>query len=126
MVTKILLIDDEDELLAIIAKRLQRKGVECVTAANLTQARVHFGSEGAEYTAIISDLFLGRENGLDFYEAVRKAGYSRAFVLTTGDEDGDNRVRTFKRTDPLFHCLQKPYALEMLIDLLLPKAVGGF
>lgn len=115
---KILLIDDEEDLLAMTARRLGKKGIEVVAVIDLVGAREAFHAPGARFDAIVSDLFLGAENGLSFFEAVTQAGWQGPFILVTGDEDGDPRVRAFKGTRSNFRCLQKPYAMDDLINLL--------
>jgi DNA-binding NtrC family response regulator len=117
---KILLIDDEKELLSIINRRLSRKGFECLLANTLAQAQEHLQTHVADLGAIVSDLFLEHENGLNFLEVARQGGFQGPFVLTTGDEDGDVRVHTFKATQPNFFCLQKPYSFEELLKILTP------
>ena len=116
---KILLIDDDDDLLELTESRLCKKGFEVTAVSSLTAARQVWGQAPmATFDAVVSDLFLKNENGLTFFEQLRAAGYLETFVLVTGDAEGDTRIRTYLHSSPGFHCLQKPYPFETLVDLL--------
>lgn len=115
---KILLIDDEEDLLAMTARRLGKKGIEVVAVTDLVGARSAFHTPGACFDAIVSDLYLGSDNGLSFFETLTQSGWTGPFILVTGDEDGDPRVRLYKGARLNFRCLQKPYAMDDLVTLL--------
>ena len=115
---KILLIDDDADLLEMTGRRLRKKGVTVIAVSDLTQARAAFDAPGAGFDGVVSDLFLAEENGLTFFEHTLATGFDGVFVLVTGDEDGDPRVRPFRQAHSHFHCLQKPYSLDALLEVL--------
>jgi DNA-binding NtrC family response regulator len=117
---KILLLDDDADLLDLTARRLRRKGADVVCASNLSLALSAFTNPGDSFDAVISDLFLGDENGLSFFEQLETLGYSGVFVLVSGDSDGDPRASAYQESKNRFHCLQKPYSLDVLLGLLGP------
>jgi DNA-binding NtrC family response regulator len=115
---KILVIDDDEDLLGITARRLTRKGVEVFCATNLTQACDHLKNQ-PNLTGIISDLFLAQgESGLSFYEQEIRKKFSGAFILSTGDSMADERIAQYVREDPLFSVLEKPYSIDDALDIV--------
>jgi DNA-binding NtrC family response regulator len=116
-VEKLLVIDDDDDLLQMTAKRLRRKNFETDLGHTIAEAMTHFQPEPNKYTGIICDLFLEGENGLDFFEAVQKTEFAGEFILATGDDSGDPRIAKY-RALPRFSCLQKPFELQVLVDIL--------
>lgn len=116
---KILLIDDDDDLLEITERRLLKKGFEVTAVASLAaarqkQANVPTGTFGA----VISDLFLKGENGLTFFEHLKAEGFQGSFILTTGNADGDPRIPFHLASSQGFFCLEKPYPFENLLNIL--------
>jgi len=113
---KLLLIDDDPDLLELTAKRLKRKGYDVILSTSYTETK-SFKDE--EFHAIISDLFLGPDgNGLDILEFMRKNHFLGKFILATGDDTGDLRIAPLRQSDPSFWCLQKPFDLNTLTEIL--------
>lgn len=115
---KILIIDDDVDLLDMTARRIARKGAETFTAQNLTTA-TDLLHEHADLTAIICDLYLqDGENGLGFYEQNIKNSFKGKFVLATGDSSSDKRIAKYIVEDKLFSCVEKPYSIDNLLAVL--------
>jgi DNA-binding NtrC family response regulator len=120
---KILIIDDDADLLEMTARRLKRKGFETSSASTLSDATSLFDAEQNSFAAVICDLFLADgENGLNFFEALKAKNFRGYFILATGDDSGDVRISQYAATESRFTCLQKPFPLEELVLLLSNKA----
>ena len=122
---KILVIEDDPDLLAITSKRLEKLGFVTLKALNLSEAQIHLDESHTEIGAVISDLFLGNENGLNFFDSLAHESPHLPFILVTGDEDGDSRVRKYLAENKNFFCLQKPYTMDTLKTTLTEAKVNA-
>ena len=111
----ILLVDDDEDLLDITCRRLQKKGFTVLVAHNLAQAKSLLEEHDSSISAIVCDLFLGIENGINFFDSIEPLLRGRIFVVATGDESGDDRIPTYCATKIGFSVLSKPYPLEKLV-----------
>ncbi|APJ02565.1 response regulator [Silvanigrella aquatica] len=115
---KVLIIDDDADLLDMTIKRFKRKGIDAEGAQNLTTAR-ELLKKHPEIKSIVCDLFLLEgENGIDFYDKDLKSNFSGKFVLATGDDTADSRIEKYKSENKNFACFQKPYAIEDVIKFI--------
>ncbi len=115
---KILLIDDDADLLEMSTRRFTKKGLEVDSAQNLTAARKIL-IDNNSIKAIVCDLFLlDGENGLDFFEKEIKKQFNGKFILATGDDMADPRIEKFKNEDPKFTCFQKPYSIDEMMKYI--------
>ncbi len=113
---KILIIDDDADLLEMTSRRITRKGAEAVTASNLKEAS-DIIQKNPDLISIICDLFLHNgENGLTFYEQEIKNKFKGKFVLATGDGSADPKIEVYKKEDKLFYCVEKPYPIEEVLE----------
>ena len=115
---KILIIDDDVDLLEMTARRLVRKGAETFCAANLKEAVEKF-QQTPDLTGIICDFYLqDGENGLMLYEQHVKGKFKGKFILATGDDSADIRIGKYIKEDSLFRCVEKPYSIDKVLELL--------
>ena len=115
---KVLLIDDDADLLEMSTRRFKKKGFEIDSAQNLTAAR-NFLKNDSSIHSIICDLFLlDGENGLDFFEKEIKNQFKGKFILATGDDTADPRIEKLKGEYKLFTCFQKPYSIDDVIKYI--------
>lgn len=115
---KILIIDDDADLLEMTARRIARKGAETFCAKNISEAAEQL-QKNPDLTGIICDLFLqDGENGLNFYEQYVKGKFNGKFVLATGDDMADNRIAKYNAEDKLFCSMEKPYSVEKALEIL--------
>ena len=112
---KILVIEDDPDLLSITAKRIERLGFTVLEAENLSTATELFEQSKDELVAVVSDLFIHNENGIDFYEQIKAELGAKPFILTTGDQTGDPRVLMYLAQGKNFFCLEKPYTAGKLL-----------
>lgn len=115
---RVLLVDDDGDLLDMTARRLTKRGLQVTAVSTLTEARDIYRAE-PDLPAVVCDLFLSDgENGINFFEELESLGFSRQFVLVTGDDTGDARIEIYREAKAKFTCLAKPYAIDELIAVL--------
>ncbi|MBX9704435.1 MAG: response regulator [Silvanigrellaceae bacterium] len=116
--TKILLVDDDAELLDMAKRRLSRKGFHVLVATQLSEVRDYLKNT-PDIQAIICDLFLSHaENGLSFYIDELRNKFKFKFILATGDDTSDPRIDVLVQQDVLFACIQKPYCIDDVVQLI--------
>lgn len=106
---KILLIEDETDVLALNRKHLSRQGYEVMCATTLAEARSLFWEHLPDL--IVLDVQLPDGNGYDFCSEIRKMSATPILYLTCMGKD-ENVVRGL--TEGGDDYLPKPYGLEVL------------
>jgi DNA-binding response OmpR family regulator len=113
---KILLVDDDEDLLELTTKRLEKKGFQVSMACGYHDALKIFDSE---MKIVLSDLHLGQgKSGIDLVVALRAQGFSDGFFLITGDDPANIDVPATLKTDSKFKIITKPYHFEDLLAKL--------
>ena len=69
MENRILIVDDEEEICSMLARRLAKEGYSPVTANNGREALDHFYKDN--FSLIISDIKMPDMNGIEFLKNVR-------------------------------------------------------
>ena len=90
VVMRILIVEDEPDLLASLARALREEGYAVDTADNGEDGL--FSAEGADYDAVVLDVMLPRMDGWEFLKRLRKARQTPVLMLTARDQSRD-RVR---------------------------------
>jgi DNA-binding response OmpR family regulator len=84
---KILLVDDDRDLLDLLDFVLRREGFEVVTAGDDQSARRQYSNENPDL--IVLDLNLGSENGLDILRHLRQQSTIPVVILSARDHEED-------------------------------------
>ena len=114
MTKKILVIDDEKELVEIVAEKLQLLGYETLRAFD--------GVEGLQSallekpSAIISDINMPGLDGLQMLEALSEKGISIPLIFITGHSDAKKVQQAWKLG--AFDFLEKPFKFELLESIV--------
>ena len=122
----ILLVDDEESLLALGARMLENLGFTVLTAADGLQAVDRYRERGKEIDLVLMDLTMPHMDGAEAFGELRRLNPDVRVVLASGysPEDVASRLAG-KRIDGV---LQKPYTLaklrEALADLVLKRPPG--
>jgi EAL domain-containing protein (putative c-di-GMP-specific phosphodiesterase class I)/CheY-like chemotaxis protein len=87
---RILVVDDEEALVRVIAKSLMAAGHEVATASDGMRAVDLLAS--APFDAIVSDIDMPRMNGIQFLRNVRQRDAEVPVILMTGNPDVDSAV----------------------------------
>lgn len=82
MSEKVLLVDDEQDFLEVLAERMQVRGMEVSTATSATEALKM--TEDESYDAIVLDLMMPEMDGLEALEVFKKKKPELQIILLTG------------------------------------------
>ncbi len=86
----ILIVDDEIDLLDILAFNLQKKGYAVRTAASGIEALEILGESGNHFSLILLDVMMNDLNGFDTAKQIREKGYDVPIIfLTALDTESD-------------------------------------
>ena len=84
--TKILIVDDDEQLRAIAVRTLTTCGFDCHAVGTFTDALTAISSDAPD--VVLLDVALGTESGLDIHKAVRtRHARLPAVVFTTSKRD---------------------------------------
>ena len=84
---RILLIDDDQEVLVAMSKFLERRGFAVVTAGNATTAMETISGGLASFDAVLTDLEMRQFNGLEILKAVKQVLPELPVILVCGYGD---------------------------------------
>src|ERR1044072_4672 len=87
---RILLVEDEADLLRSVAQALREEGYAVDTAANGEDGL--FSAESSDYDAVVLDVMLPRMDGWEVLGRLRKTKKTPVLMLTARDQSSD-RVR---------------------------------
>ena len=112
---RILIVDDEPELLNLLADLLTRKGHQIVSCTNGADALRKFTDDGP-FDCVVTDYQMPRKNGVVLIMDIRKQKPDQKVILVSGDPP---QIPDFVRKDTgEFPILEKPYHNAELLDLL--------
>ncbi len=120
---KVLLVEDEEDLLQVISTALRESGFSVDLAADGAEGLAK--GQGEDYDAIVLDLMLPRMDGWTVLTELRKTKATPVLLLTARDAVAD-RVEGLNRGADDY--LTKPFDLEELIArlrALIRRSVGS-
>lgn len=82
-----LIVDDDKDIAVMLQKKLARFGFPAIVATDLESARLVLTNQ--RIGAILSDLFIGEESGLDLLTTVKKQYPNLKFIFMTGATSDD-------------------------------------
>lgn len=109
---RVLVIDDEPFARQVVRRFLENTGWDVLEAASSAEARKLL-SDGPEPAAILLDVLLNGENGLDFLERYRSGGGLVPVIVMTAMEDIASVVRAMK--SGAYDFLVKPADRERIL-----------
>ncbi len=107
---RVLLVDDEKELISTMSKRLTRRGIHADTC-NTGQEAIKLVHDH-EYDAVVLDLRLGEERGEDVLIKLKDIRHDLAVILLTGHGTVDSAVEAMKHG--AYDYVLKPSNIEEL------------
>jgi CheY-like chemotaxis protein len=122
----ILLVDDEESLLALGARMLEHLGFSVLTAADGREAVELYRERGKEIDLVLMDLTMPHMDGAKAFGELRRLNPDVRVVVTSGYSPEDVASRFAGKG--LAGVLQKPYTLAKLresLARLLPKRSDG-
>jgi DNA-binding response OmpR family regulator len=85
LVLRLLVVDDEPEILAEVAGYLRRRGETVVTASSYGEAMLALNDDAAPVDILITDARMPDGNGVDLARvSIERPGTPRACILMTG------------------------------------------
>jgi two-component system NtrC family sensor kinase len=87
----VLIVDDEPDVVTLMARLVQEDGLTAVPAKDAEQALRLLGQR--DFDLVITDVDLGRVRGTDLRQAALASGSSAAFLFVTGDVFNEQLLR---------------------------------
>ena len=118
---RILLVDDDQEVLVAMSKFLERRGFSVVTANNASTALGTIVDGLASFDLVLADVALPQLSGPEILKAVKRALPELPVVLVGGY--GDPETRDELRALGAADLLHKPFSGDCLLDSI-QRALG--
>lgn len=112
--SKVLIVDDDEGFLFIIGEYLEAYGLEYELASSPKQARKHLMA--GNYDAIVSDLEMPGESGLDLFRYISPRLPRIPFIIMTGCTDARTKREALEMGVSKY--IEKPFRISDLIQLL--------
>jgi len=112
MPKRILIVDDETYIVETLAEMLQLKGYECDGVESGEEALELL--EKNEYSIIVSDIFMPKMSGTEFFKKVKAKNIQAKFVFMTGYELTEEIRQITMQADAL---LIKPVTYDQFSDV---------
>jgi DNA-binding NtrC family response regulator len=109
---KILVVDDDINLLESIGRGLRNKGFKVIQALSGEEALKHFDNESA-IDLILADYVMPGMNGIDLLEKIREKSTSLPVIIMTAHWEKQIVVDAMRKNCNSF--LEKPFTLDKLI-----------
>lgn len=109
--TRILLVDDEEDVTLILSKRLERRGYSCGRAANGQEAVE--AMEGEAFPLVVMDVKMPVLNGVEALQRIAERWPKTQVILLSGHADMQLAVQAM--TQGAFGYLMKPVDFEELL-----------
>jgi len=107
---RLLIVDDEAPLLALLGRYLERRGYEVELHGTPEAALAAFTAEPAKFDMLVTDLSLPGMNGEELIGQVRRKNPKLPAVIASG--------YPYEPQAANVQFLQKPFLPQMLVDLL--------
>jgi len=111
---KILIVDDDEGILAIMRQFLIAQKFEVEVAYNSIQARSFL--ENSAYDLILCDFKLPGESGIDLLRYIASRFPGLPFILMTGYSSSDLKAKAMRMGCSAY--LEKPFQLRELLSIL--------
>jgi DNA-binding NtrC family response regulator len=112
MAEKVLIVDDEQDFLSIMAERMQNRGMEVVTATSAAEALRKLEEES--FDAVLLDLMMPEMGGIEALQVMRKKQPEVQVIFITGHPSVSKGVEAMKLGAMDF--LSKPVDLTELTE----------
>jgi DNA-binding NtrC family response regulator len=106
--TRLLIVDDEEKLLDLLRRFLERRGFQVDACASAEAAWKRFSEDPQGFALVITDLTLDGTSGADLIERVRRLRPGLPALITSG--------YPYVPVLPRVGFLQKPFLPKMLVD----------
>lgn len=114
MTNRILLVDDEKNLLDMLSAFLRKEGYEVVTAENGIKGVECAEKEGFDY--VFCDLKMPVMDGLQFLEEIKSRGIELTIIMMSAFATVDTAVKAMKMG--AYDFISKPFKLDEIVCIL--------
>jgi two-component system OmpR family response regulator len=111
---RVLIVDDETELVSTLVERLEIRGVEADGATDAQQALALAGEN--TYDVAVLDVKMPGMDGLELIRHLHKEQPELCVILLTGHGAAENVEKGLQYG--AVDCLMKPVDIEVLLDVL--------
>ena len=112
MTERVLLVDDEEEFLEIMAERMRARDMEVTTSTSAAEALELIATES--YDAVIMDFQMPEMDGIQALKAIREKKPEMQIILLTGHATVEKGVEAMKAGAMDF--VEKPADLDALSE----------
>jgi len=112
MTEKVLLVDDEEDFLDVLAERIRTRGMDVETSTSAAEALAK--ADETSYDAIVLDLMMPGVDGLEALKALKERRPELQVILLTGHASVQKGIEAMKLGATDF--LEKPADLETLTE----------
>jgi putative nucleotidyltransferase with HDIG domain len=108
---RILIVDDEEMICSIFARRLAKEGYSCVMANNGSEALHHFNKDN--FSLIISDIKMPEMNGIELLKRVKATHPNMIVIIMTAYREIDMAVEAMHLG--AYDFIIKPADLDLVV-----------
>lgn len=108
---RVLLVDDEPDLLSVCARALRRAGLAVTTATNAAEARSYLENE--PFDLLITDIRMPEEDGVSLLHTVHELTPTLPMMIITGYPDTDSVDAALELNVRSY--LLKPFDIEQFV-----------
>jgi DNA-binding response OmpR family regulator len=112
---KLLIIDDNEEILSVLSNFLRKKNYSVATASNGLEGMKMFEAENANFDLIITDLVMPHITGVGVISIVKKNYPEIPVIAITGWGEHPEALATESKADLV---LKKPFELSELENFI--------
>ena len=111
--TRILVVDDEEDLREILRFNLEAEGFEVETAASAEEALGKFGVRSSEFGLILLDVMMDKMSGFEMAQRMREAGDNTPIIFLTARDAHDDQLQGFGVGADDY--ITKPFAFDTVL-----------
>lgn len=93
--TRILVVDDEEDLREILRFNLEAEGFEVETAASAEEALAGFKFQVSSFSLILLDVMMDKMSGFEMAQRMREAGDNTPIIFLTARDAHDDQLQGF-------------------------------
>jgi DNA-binding NtrC family response regulator len=118
-ITRLLVVDDEKDILIVLRKELQMNGVLVDAYTNPSEALEHFRKHPMYYRMVVSDIRMPGVSGFDLAKQVRKMNPNVKIILVSSFEIHKSEFDKVMPSTRVDDFVQKPFRLNQLKSTVL-------
>lgn len=110
---KILLVDDDNGVLMVTKRNLEKKGFNVLATDDVDEAKKLFFENEKDISLCILDLVMPKLSGLELLEFFISKGYKGKSIICTGYKDDPRLKEPYIKIDEI---IEKPFQINQIIE----------